>query len=290
MKFYYTNKDKTLAPSSTIRVTGAVAAEFIVSASLVLVGFLLTIPLVAKVIDVRQKSEMAARYATWERTVWFQSAPGYFPNQNLEKSNVEIENEIAHRIFSTKDQIIDSRVQRESADNVELEPFLNFQNRTTGDQETLLQPNGQKIATLSQFDAEPPEIFGTSVEVGLTALTALSLFTSSPPINENGYYTGEISVPIKEFAWIEEFQGITPTFVARGAILSDAWNTNDELAEERAFSLSFQSALNQSGALTAIKTTQNVVGVIFEDLNTTNLQLFQTDIDAVPEVRVTDAE
>jgi len=98
--------------SSFKTIAGAVAAEFIVSATFVLVGFFLTVPLIAKVIDVRQKSEMAARYATWERTVWFQSAPGYFPNQDLEKSNVEIENEIAHRIFSTKDQILDSQTQR----------------------------------------------------------------------------------------------------------------------------------------------------------------------------------
>jgi len=276
--------------SSFKTIAGAVAAEFIVSATFVLVGFFLTVPLIAKVIDVRQKSEMAARYATWERTVWFQSAPGYFPNQDLEKSNVEIENEIAHRIFSTKDQILDSQTQRGSAANIEFEPFLTFQNRTSGNQETLLQPNGEKVATLRQFDSEPPAIFGSSVDVGITALTALSIGTSSPPFNENGYYTGEISVPIKEFAWIEEFQGISPTFVSQGAILADAWNTDEGLAEERAFSTSFKSALESSGALTVIETAQSAVGLIFEDLNTSNLELFQTDIDAVPEVRVTDAQ
>jgi hypothetical protein len=272
--------------SSQQQQLGAVWSEFIVSASFMLIGFFLLIPLFAKVIDVRQKSEMAARYSTWERTVWFQNAPGYFPNQAMEKSNTEVEAEMEYRIFAQRNQVIDSQSQRSKPSSLEYDAFLNFQNRSNDTYQTVLKPDGSELTTLNQTEGGSPGSFGPVIN---TAINLLSPFGDSR-FNTDGYYSGDVSVPIKQFAWIEEFDGVTPVFSSRGAILADAWNTDKGLAEDRGVSLMYRDQLEASGALSVIEAAQSIGGLFLADIKPSNLKLFEVDVDAVPVVRTTDPE
>lgn len=53
---------------------GQALTEFVVVGSLVLVPLFLIVPVIAKVISQKQDVELAARYAAWERTVWYSDA------------------------------------------------------------------------------------------------------------------------------------------------------------------------------------------------------------------------
>ncbi len=265
---------------------GAVWSEFIVSASFLLIGFLLAIPLIAKVIDARQKTEMAARYATWERTVWFQSVPGYFPNRSIGKSNAEVQNEMHHRIFATKDEVLDSETQRTSTDNAEYDPFLNFFNRTNETYELMLPPEGEEVVALQQYDREAPGGMANALNQAAGLLTRFG----DAPLNDKGFYQGEVTTSLKQFDWMPEFENVEPRITVKGAIFADAWNTDLALAEDRAVSLMFRSQLEDSGVLQIIEAAQSVLGIILTDIRPSNLEFFETDVNAVPEIRRADVE
>jgi len=261
--------------------TGAVWAEFIVSASFLLVGFFLMVPLLAKVVDVRQKTELASRYTTWERTVWFQSAPDYHPNQDLEKTNEEIQNELHHRVFSVKDSPIDSRLNRGSTNDVDYDPFLNFHNQSTEQYELILPPSNRELVELQQFESGPPGNFSGTLTQAQSLLNVVTF--GGFPINDRAYYTGEVTTPLKSFDWIDEFNGIQPELRSSGAILTDAWNTDLELAEQRGTAFMFREPLENIGVTTVLDGVQGILGVVLRDLDNSNLKFFETDVNAVPD-------
>ena len=85
--------------------------ETLVAATLVLVPLFLAIPVIAKYQDIRSHVVQGARYAAWERTVWFGGAAaatmgfgssGTFTNkwEANAKSDDDIKAEVGHRILS----------------------------------------------------------------------------------------------------------------------------------------------------------------------------------------------
>lgn len=89
-------------------LAGQAMVEFLVAALFCLVPLFLAISVIGKFTDVQHTTNMAARYAAWERTVWYEDGgtkPGIFfktynnPNQ---KSSNEIRNEIATRILNDR--------------------------------------------------------------------------------------------------------------------------------------------------------------------------------------------
>ena len=84
-----------------VRQHGQAMVEFLVTAMFVLIPLFIAVTALAKLADVQHTTTMAARYAAWERTVWYEpSATGFntvhAPNQ---KSGEEINNEIALRLI-----------------------------------------------------------------------------------------------------------------------------------------------------------------------------------------------
>ena len=82
--------------------------ELVIVAGLVLIPLFLAIPLIGKYLDMRSNAVQAARYAAWERTVWYggsaASALGWLGRTNSwianEKSDGQIRNEIGVRQMS----------------------------------------------------------------------------------------------------------------------------------------------------------------------------------------------
>ncbi|HAL42510.1 MAG TPA: hypothetical protein DCP57_08705 [Gammaproteobacteria bacterium] len=58
------------------RQGGQAMAEFLVSVAFVFMPLFVFVPLLGKVIDIQHHNQMAARYAAWERTVWFDNLDG----------------------------------------------------------------------------------------------------------------------------------------------------------------------------------------------------------------------
>lgn len=85
--------------------SGQAMVEFLVAAMFFLVPLFLAIAAVGKFIDVQHTNDMAARYAAWERTVWYDDDIGkkfYTSNHANQKSSAEINSEIAARVLNDR--------------------------------------------------------------------------------------------------------------------------------------------------------------------------------------------
>ncbi|MDB5809174.1 MAG: hypothetical protein JWN94_1296 [Betaproteobacteria bacterium] len=76
--------------------SGQALVEFTIAAATVLLPLFLIIPILGKYMDMKAASIQAARYAAWERTVWFGGADWTAAT----KSDLEIQREIQQRFFS----------------------------------------------------------------------------------------------------------------------------------------------------------------------------------------------
>ena len=91
---YLSNKNKTLLQR------GQALVEFLIAASLLLVPLFFMISYVAKYHDMQAATIQAARYAAWERTVYFGS--GDWASGTATKSDATIQNEIRSRFLSAR--------------------------------------------------------------------------------------------------------------------------------------------------------------------------------------------
>jgi len=95
---------------------GQAMTEMLVACAFVLVPLFLIVPLVGKYIDMKQASVSAARYAAWERTVYFSNNNDQYPSgfsggsNHLRpvKSNDTLRNEIQTRIYGQADSALDA--------------------------------------------------------------------------------------------------------------------------------------------------------------------------------------
>ncbi len=211
---------------------GAVWVEFLVASSTVLLSMFFLIPMLAKYTDIRHSTEQAARYSAWERTVWH-GPVGEYNKSTENKSSLELENEINHRVLGSGGSLI-YNTQGSVAElaNLQLESFHNFNNLSSSKYEVLFNSNsagGHKYFSLDKDSA--------GVTPGGTALlrgTLDSLFPSrlaplrgGVPVEKKGYYTDEVSIKAKVPAWITSFNNAFPggvlKFSASNSILVDGW-------------------------------------------------------------------
>jgi hypothetical protein len=272
---------------------GVVWVEFVIVASFVLVSLFTLVPLLGKMIDTRHKVEQSARYASWERTVWLHNQPSYHPNSNIKKTNKEIQNEIHQRVFADPDAIIFSKqhlnLNLSNGRDMKFDPMQNFYNRSARSNQryqTMLKKTedvagDDSFVTLTQTDNKPPSGLANAGGQIFSALGSLAKFN----INTNGYYIGEVSVPIKEFSWFKEFQGIEPVFTAKTALLTDGWNAGGpDGATKRVKPLFPQDWID--GPIT--DTIQDVAGIFFRPLRSSSLKIGDVTIEPVPCGRIGD--
>ena len=83
--------------------------EMLVACAFVVVPLFLIVPTVGKYIDMKHAAVNAARYVTWERTVYFNDATlrnepsgfdAFIANKLPKKSDYQLEKEVSARIFS----------------------------------------------------------------------------------------------------------------------------------------------------------------------------------------------
>ena len=92
---------------------GAAMIEFIVGATFFLVPLYLAIQAMGKFADVKYTADAAARYAAWERTVWYEetSSAFYANNRPNQKSDLAIKNEIALRLLNDRNGALQYKAQ-----------------------------------------------------------------------------------------------------------------------------------------------------------------------------------
>ncbi len=265
---------------------GAVIVEFVIVASFVLVSVLALTSLMGKMIDSKQKVEQASRYSAWERTVWFQDVPRYHPNKALKKSNLQLQSEMHHRVFSQPDTFVDS-TQHLDLDDWELDPMQLFHDRglkSSKNYEPMYVSNSKvkkqpSFVRLTQSHSSPPGKLTNAVGAITKPLDLLGDFK----VNRQGYYSGDVSVEIKEFKWMKEFENLKPTFSSKSAILTDGWNAGGPSDMEGRVRGLLPLALVDGKVGDSI---QDFVGFLFDPLKSDSLELGKVTSEPVPSHRL----
>ncbi|XGA80308.1 hypothetical protein OR573_01235 [Halomonas sp. CH40] len=260
---------------------GQALTEFIIVSVFLLVPLFLMVPVIAKIISQKQDVEMGARYAAWERTVWYADAPGrgldgYQGAALSYKSDQQIAKEVDSRIFAMGSQDISS----EADAAFELDPFSRRQN---GSQAALMVQQGESadIATVTSSNAEPGGIAGLADEV-VDLISAVTQFD----MPENGLVTASSGVQLMDLSDVfGDGLGTSLTLNATNAIYTESWSAGGRgHAEHRIQGLLPQQFLN----IDLVDDAQDLLSAfpIADELHSDCLVLGQTTIEPLPAHRV----
>ena len=231
--------------------------EALIAAALVLVPLFLAIPVIAKYMDIKTYTVQAARYAAWERTVWFGGAAaesfglgsgGTFSNKwdAIEKTDDQIRAEIGARLLSDSgttalkdtDKTGGSWVGggtkllwRDRRGNTLLQSYGDISNNTRGGYTAL----GSYDATLAS-DKAP----GTVNDL-MTPLINAGSVVSNFMVDTRGLYTAEVKLAVRQVAYntdaglgpcatctVDDYlaTGTKMAFSAKNVILANGWSAN----------------------------------------------------------------
>ncbi|MBV8464652.1 MAG: hypothetical protein JO218_01790 [Burkholderiales bacterium] len=228
---------------------GQAMTELIVAGMFFLVPLFLAISAIGKFADVQHTAYMGARYATWERTVWYNDAgsPGStfdgINNPNA-KTDVAIQNEMAVRI-------INSHSGKPVISNTDgtATSFVNGTDPLWNDDAHTAYLDTYANVTNAASMAAPGGDFSGTVLSGISSVIdnvpgLSSLFGSVvPPLPSNTLAT--VNVSFSKIAATTEYARLWPTgdpgggawkginVTAPGAILSNTWGANGVDATKR---------------------------------------------------------
>jgi predicted nucleotidyltransferase len=201
---------------------GSATVEVIV-ASLVAIPLFIVVPLLGKQIDAKHKTQMAARYAAWERTVW-SDAGSTWRNDERFKSDADIALEINDRYFGHRSaELVD--VSRTRSEGITTEDM--WRDRTG---RSLLGNAGSSYPSTAEItEGAPPTGHGFLVSLFAGPGRSSGVFGSlAKRLNLN---TGNYAQAHVEMPWRVEFPDdsvLEFPLEANSAILSDAWSPSQE--------------------------------------------------------------
>ena len=286
---------------------GQAMVEALIASALVLVPLFLAIPVIAKYMDIKCYTVQAARYAAWERSVWFggdaAAKMGIGNGGNKWKANAKSDDQIR--------QEIDSRLLYDSTS-----PFQSG-SATTGNEKTFWHDR-KGTSLLQNYDGNSNKV-DNSTSPGLTSVLLSPLLTitsvvSNFTLDTKAEYTADVGLTVKQVAYntgaglggckgSSDCQGVdylatgTPmSFSEKDVLVANGWSANgpgslnDKSGRLTVYSqirgLTPSSLLNPpNGAfrdvLNVLKTLSTV---LFPELST--LELGKIEVDKMPADRL----
>ncbi len=211
---HLSSRKKSKVATSNNKQQGAVWVEFLVVASFVLISLFTLIPILAKITDIRHKTEQSAQYAVWERSVGYQAQ---------EKVSDTLKDEARHRVLADGNALV---FTGQSTENMETDKFHYFLDGRSNTQNytSLL---GSRVSTpdqalmLSVTNSKQPKI---GLINGVFDASTLSLQTKVKAlINPDGYYHSNAQIVVKNPSWISAFTSNTTIMNASKSLLVDGW-------------------------------------------------------------------
>lgn len=299
------------------RQHGQAMIETIVAAALVLVPLFLAIPVIAKYQDIRSHVVQGARYAAWERTVWFGGdaaavmgigSSKTFSNQwdANEKGNSAIHAEIGSRILEKNGGAFLTSSDQASAGT--LGGHAMWRDRRGN---TLLRDYSDVAGSIDNGTAP-----GAMNDV-LSPLLSISAVVSNFTLDTKARYTATLNLGVKEVEfngqpWADPQKALGEkysndflagskllTFSEKNAILANGWSANGpgSLAEHAKHPERI-TVYNQVRGLTPTSILKPSSGVFKDVLNVLNkislvffpelstLDLGRIEVDQVPKDRL----
>jgi hypothetical protein len=250
---------------------GQAMTEFTIAAACVLVPLFLMLPYLGKYMDMKATSIQAARYAAWERTVWYGSDQW----ESGQKTDAQIKNEVVQRFFNdtagealkSTDMAAPTSSPKELWRDHAGDPILGNTNSTTAGSST--------PGTINTYLA----VFRSGVNlVGAVLDTKFKLDTSS-------LYTSIVTLTAEKTdamarAWNGDvlkggIVGFTaPTFTEKNVLVANGWSANGPaFVKKQTEGLAVFNVFNRPPVSTVMNSIQQVVGTFVEELRPSSLAL-----------------
>jgi hypothetical protein len=210
-----------------IKARGQAMVELLIVAGFVLVPLFLAIPLLGKYLDIRSSAVQAARYAAWERTVWYggesATAMGWFGVDRKwianAKTDAQIRNEIGVRQLSKTE----STDAFSSADR----SASSFKNGT----KEIWQDRSSTPLLANYSDTVTAVANGTAPGTLSKLVKPIADFASTlgPFVLEmGGKYTAKVTINIKDIAFNDNFlaKNSTSKFSESNVLLANGWSAD----------------------------------------------------------------
>lgn len=267
-----------------VRQHGQAMVEFLVAAMFVLIPLFIAVTALAKLADVQHTTTMAARYAAWERTVWYEpSATGFNtlhdPNQ---KSSEEINNEIALRLIHDRQAgaVIRATDRNATAFDNGSDPLWQ-DHAGTRYLDNRSQIEGDIAAVKPDTD-----IAGAVIDT-LHNVSVKGLVNFVPPLPVESLAVADVSIDrvAKNSAAYQRLWSGTPwqgiAFTASGAILSNTWAANARSGTRAMVEKMVPTAQGLGAPITAAR-----LAMLPWDGATATIEVGKVSVDQVPDDRL----
>ena len=262
--------------------------EFLIAATLVLIPLFLTVPLLGKYMDLKATSIQAARYAAWERTVWF----GHADWTAAQKTDLMIQREIQQRFFSDT-----ATVKLQSTDG-----------NATGWGGTGPKPLWRDRAgnpMLAAYDSnvtqgvakdDTPGLINDILDPVVSAISFVGgILGAAFVLDMDSQYTASVNVqtvqtrPIKQVLHTTAATGaVTPLFSEKNVLIANGWSANGAAqVKKQTEGLTPTSFLQRSPISDVLTVIQYLAYVFAPELNPNHLKLGgEIQPDVVPDDRL----
>ena len=202
------------------RQVGAVWAEFLMVSSALVVTMFLLIPMLAKFMDIRHKSEQSAQYGSWERSVWYGSVG---KDSSEKKTSNTILEEAKYRVLADGDTLI---YTNQATEDFKVDSFHYFNDSKSGSSvyKPLLAKRGELPEdTLSEFSGSNGAHPNASLMKGATIIVRNTTDDFFKAVNKNGYYKSTYAMSVKQPSWFPAFSQDDISMKSSKALLVDGW-------------------------------------------------------------------
>lgn len=263
---------------------GSILVEFLVVASAVLVPMAILMPILFKYIENRQYVEQAARYAAWERTAYYLSAPDRLPSSTPVKDAAAIQREVDNRILADGRAPI-RREQRTAEHEEELNPNLTYWDRRSREMAALYEP--ETIGGLEQWarvTVDNQEL-GSELADVVTTFTAglMRLGGTGFYLTSDGQYRSEVSLRLAELDFFPELDAAPITMSRANTLVADGWTQGGaENAASAARSLNILGRWGDGKLTDVLNLAAGILSYIPLMGAIGSLDLGKVEVDAVP--------
>lgn len=275
---------KTPSASASRQLRGSVLVEFVVVSAAVLVPLTMLTPILYKYIENRQYLEQAARYAAWERTAYYLSAPSHLPSSAPVKSATDIQREVDNRVLAEGRSPI-RREQRDPNHEELLNPNLTYWNRSNQTTASLYEQHPGSSSSQWARASVANQAFGRALSATITDFTTkfMGAGTSGFYLAADGQFRSEVTLNLAELDFFPEL-GTAPLKMGRSnTLIADGWNQGGpESAKSAARSLNVVGRWGDGTLTNALNTAMHLISHIPLMGALGDLDMGKVEVDAVP--------
>jgi len=257
---------KSMTPKRS-RQRGQGMAEFGVIAAFFIVPLILGMTWLARVENSKQHMHQAARYAAWERTVWYRSGNTY-----VTKSDTDVAREITKRIYAPVRNSLDTNNDRLAVNmnSDKLDPFLYTSDYTQGKSLPMFRPTGSQQSRAGVTYAQGNE--SSAISGLLNGAVGVLL-----KLQSEGIATSTVSADLEVIPSIRSVGVLPATFTSRSknALLGGAWNANGPRGEEKTVKRTVLT--NTFNSIPGFSIIQAAVGFLFPEYKQLDLGHVDTE-------------